>query len=254
MNDVVRIINIIQETYDTKTFIFSWSKDVIPGQFVMVWIPGIDEIPMSISGITKTFKSITVKAIGEATKKIHELLIGDYINIRGPYGNGFSIGSKNVLIVGGGIGTAAVMPVIAITGADTIIAARSSKEVIMSKVASDLVSNLWIATDDGSRGFHGNAVQLIKNKLKEKKYDYLIACGPEAMLFYTYKTCEEFGIRCQLSLERYIKCGVGLCGCCVIGGLRVCRDGPVFNNETIPKLFEFGIYKRDECGRLVRFG
>ena len=63
MSDVVTINNVIEEAYDTKTFIFDWDAEAKPGQFIMIWIPGIDEIPMSISGISEKTKSITVKAI-----------------------------------------------------------------------------------------------------------------------------------------------------------------------------------------------
>lgn len=253
MSDVVTIKSVIDEAYDTKTFVFDWSAEAKPGQFIMIWIPGMDEIPMSISGITETTKIITVKAIGEATRKLHEMVPGDRLKIRGPYGNGFNLDCGEKLIIGGGVGTAAVMPAIVATGADTIIAARSDKDVIMDEIASSNSDNVWIATDDGSRGFHGNAVQLMKEKVAEKHYDCVLACGPEVMLYFTYKACQELGLKCQLSLERYMKCGAGVCGCCVMDDSRICRDGPVFNEEQISKLTEFGVSKRDECGRIVKF-
>jgi len=253
MSEVVTIKSITEEAYDTKTFRFDWDAEVKPGQFIMIWIPGVDEIPMSVSGISDTEKSVTVKAIGDATKKIHELKVGDRLSIRGPFGNGFDLSSKNILIIGGGVGTAAIMPAVVQTGADTIIAARSDRDVIMDSIAGASSSNVWIATDDGSRGFHGNAVQLMKEKLALKKYDYVVACGPEVMLYFTFKACQELGQKCQLSLERYMKCGAGVCGCCVMDDQRVCKDGPVFTNEQIEKLTEFGVSKRDQCGRVVKF-
>ena len=253
MTDIVTIKSVVEEAYDTKTFTFGWDAETRPGQFVMVWVPGFDEIPMSISGMTADTKSITVKAIGEATREIHRLQPGDRLRIRGPFGNGFDVSDKNVLIIGGGVGTAAIMPAVAATGADTIIAARSDRDVIMEDVAEANAENVWIATDDGSMGFHGNAVQLMKEKVALKKYDCVLACGPEVMLWFTYKACEELGLRCQLSLERYMKCGAGVCGCCVMNDKRVCRDGPVFDNDQIKQLSEFGVSKRDECGRTVKF-
>ena len=126
----------IEESYDTKTFVFGWNEEVRPGQFVMVWVPGLDEIPMSVSGINARTKSITVKAIGEATRKIHELGVGDRIRIRGPYGNGFDLSRGEMLVVGGGVGTAAVIPAIVQSGADAIIAARTKDDVIMDDLAS----------------------------------------------------------------------------------------------------------------------
>lgn len=253
MSDVVVIERVVDECYDTKTFVFRWDADVRPGQFVMVWVPGVDEIPMSVSGIFGDEKSITVKAIGEATRALHQLKAGDRLRIRGPFGNGFDLRCGEMLVIGGGVGTAAIMPAVTSTGADTIIAARSDRDVIMENVASKHTDNLWIATDDGSRGFHGNAVQLMRERLAEKHYDCVLACGPEVMLWFTFKACEELGVECQLSLERYMKCGAGVCGCCVMDDARVCRDGPVFTREQISKLSEFGTSKRDACGRVVKF-
>ena len=253
MTDVVKICKITDECYDTKTFEFEWDAEVRPGQFVMVWVPGVDEIPMSVSRICGKTKGITVKAIGEATKALHQMSVGDALRIRGPYGNGFDLSKKDVLIIGGGVGTAAVMPAIEQTGADAIIAARSDRDVIMDGIAEKATPNLWIATDDGSRGFHGNAVQLMKEKLASKHYSCILACGPEVMLWFTFKACQELGVECQLSLERYMKCGAGVCGCCVMDDSRVCKDGPVFDTAKLSKLTEFGVSKRDECGRLVKF-
>ena len=253
MSDTVRIKQIIDEAYDTKTFVFDWDAEVRPGQFIMIWIPGTDEIPMSVSGISDTTKSITVKAIGDATKRLHEYKVGDRLTIRGPYGNGFDLSSRNVLIIGGGVGTAAIMPAVVETGADTIIAARSDRDLIMLDTARKHAANLWIATDDGSAGFHGNAVQLMNEKLKEKSYDYVISCGPEVMLYFMFKACQDADQDCQLSLERYMKCGAGVCGCCVMDDKRICKDGPVFTRDQIAQLTEFGVSRRDACGRVVKF-
>lgn len=253
MTDFVRIKKVVQECYDTKTFVFDWDAEAGPGQFIMVWIPGVDEIPMSISGINGMEKSITVKAIGDATKRIHEMREGDTLRIRGPYGNGYDLTRGEILIIGGGVGTASVMPAVVASGADTIIAARTHNDIIMDRTAEEHAKNLWIATDDGSRGFHGNAVQLMREKVAEKHYDCVVACGPEVMLWFTYQACKELGLDCQLSLERYMKCGAGVCGCCVMDDSRVCRDGPVFDMDRLSKLTEFGVSKRDECGRTVKF-
>lgn len=253
MSDVVVIREVVDECYDTKTFRFDWEAEARPGQFIMVWVPGVDEIPMSISGIDGISKSITVKAIGDATRAIHQLRAGDRLRIRGPFGNGFDLSKGELLIIGGGVGTAAIMPAVTATGADVIIAARSDRDVILDEVAGKHSGNVWIATDDGSRGFHGNAVQLMRERAAEKHYDCVVACGPEVMLWFTYKACQELGLECQLSLERYMKCGAGVCGCCVMDDSRICRDGPVFDSSKLAQLTEFGVSKRDECGRTVKF-
>jgi dihydroorotate dehydrogenase electron transfer subunit len=252
MSDVVRITAVRKESADTKTFEFKMPGKAIAGQFVMVWIPGVDEIPMSLSSVGDT-KSITVKAIGDATKALHELKKGDLLGIRGPYGSGFRVKKKDrVLAVGGGVGTAAVMPLIRDTGADTIIGARNKKEVIMEDEIKKYSKNVWVSTDDGSYGYHGNAVQLMKEKLTAGKYDIVVACGPEVMLYYAHKECVDLGIECQMSLERYMKCGAGLCGSCVVDGMRICEDGPVFDGKQISKLKEFGKIRRDPSGAKVK--
>ena len=250
MNDVVKIVSVKEENYDTKTISFEWNVKCKPGQFVMVWIPGVDEIPMSLSS-TEGLKSITVKAIGDATKELHKLKKNDDLHIRGPYGNGFKIPKKNILVVAGGVGMAAVMPVIRQTGCDVVFGGRTSKDVIFEKESSSF-SELSVSTDDGSRGFHGNAVQLAKQKFSERNYEMVIACGPEIMLYYLHKACAEEKIKCQLSLERYMKCGAGVCGACMMNENRVCMDGPVFTGDEISKMNEFGRSKRTASGNLIK--
>ena len=252
MTEFVKVVSTKVENYDTKTIEFEMQADARPGQFVMVWVPGAEEIPMSLSGTGKT-KSITVKAIGPSTKRFHEIEKGDTMRVRGPYGNGYSLEKgKKYLIIGGGVGTASIYPAVEETGADTIIGARSDKDVIFLEKAQKAASNVWISTDDGSMGFHGNAVQLMREKLKDNTYDCVIACGPPIMLKFLYLACVELGQKCQLSLERHMKCGSGACGCCVIDGLRVCKDGPVFTGEQVAKMPEFGTVRRDECGRIIK--
>jgi len=254
MSDTVRIVGIIDDSYDTKTFEFQWDEKTSPGQFIMVWVPGMEEIPMSLSK-TARIKSITVKKIGRDTQKLHELGLGAPMRIRGPYGKGFDLKkSKKMLMIGGGVGTAAVIPAVKETGADTIIGARTDKDLIMEEIAEKYAKNLWVSTDDGSKGFHGNAVQLMREKVSENGYDMVLACGPEIMQYHLYKACVDLGVDCQLSLERHMKCGAGVCGCCMIDDMRVCRDGPVFTKEQISNMKDFGVLKRDECGRRVRFG
>jgi dihydroorotate dehydrogenase electron transfer subunit len=252
MSDILRITGLRPESHDTRTFGFAMKGNAKAGQFVMVWIPGVDEVPMSLSSVGDV-KSITVKAIGEATAALHALKEGDLIGVRGPYGNGFSIGkNEKVLAVGGGVGIAALMPAIRANGIDVVIGARNKAEVIMEAEAKRYSKNVWVSTDDGSHGFKGNAVELAKDVLKRKKYDLVIGCGPEVMLYFLHKACAELGVKCQLSLERFMKCGAGLCGSCVMDGMRVCEDGPVFDSAQITKLKEFGRIRRDPAGAKVK--
>ena len=248
MSELCSIIGISKENYDTVTIEFRMDEKASPGQFVMVWTNGMEEIPMSLSK-TERIKSVTVKNIGPDTARLHELSIGDMLNIRGPYGHGFKLKKdRKYLIVAGGVGAAALIPAVKATGGDTIIGARTDKDIILEDRAEKYSKNVWFSTDDGSRGFHGNAVQLMTEKLQKKKYDCVLACGPEIMLYYLHKACIEAKIPCQISLERRMKCGAGVCGCCVMDGFCVCKDGPVFTGEQISDMKDFGKSIRDECG------
>jgi len=230
-----------------KEIIFERRDDAKAGQFYMVWLPGVDEFPMSISRIKNDERGIMVKVIGEGTKKLYEKDEGEKIWIRGPYGRGYS-NQENALIVAGGIGIASLLPLTEVIKDYTlIIGAKSVDELIRIDA-----KNIIYCTDDGSFGLKGTAVHIARKYMEERDFSIVYGCGPEPMLYALFKLCEEFGIKCQLSLERYMKCGIGLCGSCEIDGYLVCKDGPVFSSEELRKMESFGKFKRDESGRLLR--
>ncbi|MCX6650914.1 MAG: dihydroorotate dehydrogenase electron transfer subunit [Methanomassiliicoccales archaeon] len=252
--DTVTVASRTEEADGVVTLRFDWDAPAAPGQFVMVWIPGVDEIPMSLSYLG-TRKGVTVKNVGEATKALTSLKVGKRFVVRGPYGRGYHVPKEKVLVVGGGTGMASLLPAmerIAADEVDTAIGARNEKELLFEERSKKTSSNVRVSTDDGSKGFHGNAVQLAKEMMAEKKYDLVLGCGPEKMLFFLHKLCLEKKVHCQMSLERYMKCGAGLCGSCAIDGKRVCKEGPVFTGEELKGMKEFGKQRRDECGRAVR--
>ena len=108
-----------------------------------------------------------------------------------------------------------------------------------------------ISTDDGSKGYKGLASDLAKEEIAKEKFDQVLTCGPEIMMKKLYDICKN--IPFQASLERYMKCGFGICGQCCIGeGLRVCKEGPVFDGKTLKKIQDFGIYTRDASGRKIK--
>jgi len=246
----VRIDSRTEEAEGVVTLRFDWSAPASPGQFIMVWMPGVDEKPMSLSYLGDR-KGITVKNIGAATKALTSLQVGDKIIVRGPYGRGYHVPKGKILVVGGGTGMASLLPAMAripAAAVDTAIGARNEKELLFEERAKRTSSNVRVSTDDGSKGFHGNAVQLAKEMMSSTKYDMVLGCGPEKMLFFLHKLCLENAIPCQMSLERYMKCGGGLCGSCAIDGKRVCREGPVFTGDELREMKEFGRQRRDECG------
>jgi len=250
---IYEIVDAIKHDGIHKTLFFSCEncKKAEPGQFVMVWIPGIDEIPMSLSHIGK-IQGITVKKIGRATKSLYSMNIKDKIGVRGPYGKGFVKKGKKALFVAGGIGIASLLPLIKSYKGEkyVILAARNKNMLIFEKEIKNF-AELYISTDDGSLGFKGFATDLMKKLIKEHDFDIVYTCGPEKMMKKILDISIENGIEMQASLERYMKCGIGICDSCAIDGYKVCKDGPVFDRKILAKMKEFGKWKRDETGKKV---
>ena len=262
---IYKITKVIEEAKDTKTFVFSGSIDARPGQFVNVWIPGIDEKPFSISYQDDEKFAITSFAVGNFSKKLNESREGDKIGIRGPYGTGFTINGeiKNAVLVGGGCGTA---PLAFLANelrkrgikVDFVIGARSNDYIMYHERMKLAGAEVHIATDDGSAGFKGFSTELLDRLLakKSKNTDMIYSCGPEIMMKKVIDIADKHGKRCELSLERYMKCGFGICGqCCVDNlGIRVCKEGPVMGKEIVKQIFEFNKYKREASGKKVAYG
>ena len=261
---IVKVLRVKEETPTIKSLFFKddYCLKAKPGQFIMVWLPGVDEIPMSISRVgLKNGVSITVKLVGEATKKLHSMVRGDIFGVRGPYGNSFKIFRGKVLVVGGGVGMAPLLPLIqrlkAAGGKPTVIVgAKTGEELLFFREIRKIVGgkNVLAVTEDGSIGVKGLASEVLENLLrKDSGYKQIYACGPEPMLKKVLDLALKYEVQAQLSLERYIKCGVGLCGSCMVNGFRVCRDGPVFTSEVLAGVREFGVLRRESSGRIVRF-
>ncbi|HKL81262.1 MAG TPA: dihydroorotate dehydrogenase electron transfer subunit, partial [Desulfobacter sp.] len=210
--------------------------DFKPGQFVMVWIPGVDEKPYTISHYSPDRFGITVEAKGIFSKKAVSLGPGDKIGIRGPFGNGFNMGSdyKRVAVVAGGCGMAPLAPLVEAFQAGNgpeilLIQGARSKSFLL--YPDRFTANVEICTDDGSKGYKGFVTDILVQKIKELSaacvpgFDMVYACGPEIMMAKVFDLCEAHGIPCQVSLERYMRCGFGICGACVCGHAVVCMDG-----------------------------
>jgi dihydroorotate dehydrogenase electron transfer subunit len=254
---IVKIKRIITESPTVKTFIFDWEvKNEIPGHFMMVW-NFKDEKPMSLSIVDpiKNEIGISIRNVGEFTDQVHKLKKGDKLGLRGPYGRGFHISGSKILAVGGGIGMA---PIVAFTeeasriGVEVhvVSAAGTMNELLFSDRIKKSGAKLLTCTDDGSYGFCGFGTDLAENALLEDDYDMVVSCGPEIMMKKLFEMLERLKIPGQFSLERYMKCGMGLCGqCCVDDqGWRVCVEGPVFWTDELRMITEFGQFKRDASG------
>ena len=254
---VTKIIEIKKENSVVKTLLFGYPEKTIPGQFFMIWIPGIDEIPMSASYFDNGVKGITFKKVGEATRALFELKDGDKIGVRGPYGNGFKINEKRILFVGGGTGIATIAPAVKEAAnksiySTVVIGVKNKNELFFEDRLKKYGAEVHVSTDDGSKGYKGLASDLAVEILSDTKFDSVITCGPEIMMKKLFEICDS--IPFQASLERYMKCGIGICGqCCVGKGMRVCEEGPIFDGKTLKNIKDFGVFKRDAAGRKVRF-
>jgi dihydroorotate dehydrogenase electron transfer subunit len=242
----VTVVRVKQESPSVRTFFFDRPFTFSPGQFVMVWVPGTDEIPMALS----SENSITVQNVGDATAALFRVVTGGKLGIRGPFGNGFSQAEK-ILAIAGGVGAAPLLPLVRADCVMTLLlGARTENELLFVDLL-DECTDVLIATDDGSLGQKGFVTQLM-DELNLGAYDRIAVCGPEVMMRAVLAKVDEKGIahKTEFSLHRYMKCGVGVCGSCCIdpSGLRVCRDGPVFSGDKLLKS-EFGHYMRDASGR-----
>jgi len=274
----VAISNIKEECDHVSTLTFKMDvenkKQVSPrpGQFVMIWVPGVDEIPISLSEYDEKGNwSITVKDVGECTHALCTLKIGDYIGVRGPLGNGFNIPQDKDLqnmIIAGGIGFAPLKPLLLeLKKKEMQINLFSGAKMKEQMVFTNFCQNIqpdcdssYFCTDDGSFGEKGLVSEIFENIIKTFSKDKLkklrvFACGPEKMIFKIFKTCEKHDLLLQASLERVMRCGCGLCGLCVMDpiGLLVCKDGPVFSSQILRKMEDFGKNCRNFTGRKIPF-
>ena len=255
MHEIVDIQQSEEVGKGVRTLRFEYNHHVRPGQFFMVWLPGVDEIPMSASYCDGR-KGITVKEVGPATKALCDLRSGDKIGVRGPYGHGYTLHDGRILVVGGGTGMASLLPAIEAIGdptrVDVAIGARNVSELLFNDRARAASNNVRTSTDDGTNGHKGTAVDLVADMLLKERYDFVLACGPEKMMFYLLPLLQRHNVKCELSLERYMKCGAGLCGSCALDGKRVCVDGPVFTGEQGQRMIEFGKFRRNEAGQQIK--
>ncbi|WP_292367632.1 dihydroorotate dehydrogenase electron transfer subunit [Methanoregula sp. UBA64] len=242
----VTVTEIKTESPSVKTFYFDTEFAFTAGQFAMVWVPKTDEIPMAFSSAN----SITVQKVGDATETMFALAPGAPLGIRGPLGNGFSKGEK-MLAIAGGVGAAPLLPLARSDCVMTMLLGARTENELLFVDQLDESTDVLIATDDGSLGVHGYVTDLF-DEVNLSTYDRIAVCGPEPMMRAVLTRLDAKGslAKAEFSLHRYMKCGIGVCGSCCIDpdGLRVCRDGPVFNGEMLKKT-EFGHYLRDACGR-----
>ncbi|HLD07463.1 MAG TPA: dihydroorotate dehydrogenase electron transfer subunit [Candidatus Peribacterales bacterium] len=262
-----RIAKIVQETEHVKTFTFPLSFGAKPGQFVMTWLPGFDEVPMSIAMDDGEELKITFFDVGDMTKELFKLNEGDLVGLRGPFGTHYTWQKdQRLILMAGGYG-AAPMYFVANEAIkdnctiDFVVGARGKEHLLYLEEIKGLKNTtLHIATDDGSMGYKGYNTEVLEKLLNLNPSPSpnpisVFACGPEMMMKRISDICVAKKVDCAMSLERYMKCGYGLCGNCVVDplGIRLCIDGPVVKNEIVQNIAEFGKYHRDDLGKKHTF-
>jgi NAD(P)H-flavin reductase len=257
---------VTKETPDTFTLRVSREDDseqnpFHPGQFSMLWVFGVGELPISISGDPADRDQLvyTVRSVGKATHALVSQKPGTGIGIRGPFGIGWPMEAargRDVIIIAGGIGLAPLRPAIyeILRNRDrygrlvVLYGARSPRELLYRKElaawAQQPDTQVLVTVDYGGLGWHGHVgvvTTLFKYARLQPSKSVAMICGPEIMMRFVTRQLEEHGVTAAntyLSMERNMKCAAGFCGHCQYGPHFICKDGPVFPYTQIRPLLE----------------
>jgi dihydroorotate dehydrogenase electron transfer subunit len=266
---IVRNAHLTGKYYKLRLAAAKIARIAQPGQFVTLRVSeGYQPLlrrPFSIHRIVHSPQSIVQRkskdlkqecieilyeVVGKGTELLSKKKPGQYLDILGPLGKGFSVSdSRYSLLVGGGMGIAPLLFLAQRLIGQTakakhliplvLIGAKTKKQLLAQKEFASLGCSVKIATDDGSAGFNGQATDLLKHLLSRIKYreSSIYACGPELMLSKIAGIARQRNIPAQISLDEYMACGLGVCLGCMIktknGQKLVCRDGPVFDASEI---------------------
>ena len=255
----VQLRSVSRETADTVTLRMERPEgyDHGHGQFNMLSVPGIGDVPISIAGSRTGELEHTVRAVGKVTEALAALRPGAYLGLRGPYGTSWPVDEcrgKKVIIIAGGIGLAplrsAMLHMIEhpdeFPSTRLLYGTRSPDEILYNAEILGWMQSSHIAVhvtvDRGSPGWTGNigvVTKLLRRKHTPVDGRYLL-CGPEIMMRFALDELSSIGVppeNIYLSIERNMKCAVGMCGRCQYGPHFVCKDGPVFRYDQIKPIF-----------------
>jgi NAD(P)H-flavin reductase len=256
-----RVRNVRRETHDTSTlelrsgdgigrFLFS------AGQFNMMYVFGVGEVPMSITGHPGKSDSLvhTTRSVGAVTGAVCKLKRGDTVGIRGPFGSHWPMEEatgKDVILVAGGVGLAPLRPAVYQILSDrtkygkvaVLYGTRTPGDILYQKELEQWRSRLdmrvEITVDRAPTTWRGT-VGVVTSLLSKVSFDparaVAMICGPEVMMRFTVRELESRGVETKqiyISMERNMKCAVGFCGHCQFGPHFVCKEGPVFRYDRI---------------------
>jgi len=264
-----RVRRVQRETYDTFTIELDQANGVsglpfAPGQFNMIYLFGVGEVPISISGDPAQSKALvhTIRAVGTVTKPIVRLKRGDVLGVRGPLGSSWPVEEakgSDVVIVAGGIGLAPLRPALyyllshrASYGRVALLyGARTPEDLLYTRELEEwrgrFDMEVGVTVDAASGNWRGNVgvvTTLIPWARFEPSDTVAMVCGPEVMMRFTVQALQERGVAAEntfISMERNMKCAVGFCGHCQFGPTFICKDGPVFRCDRM----ELFLWKRE---------
>jgi NAD(P)H-flavin reductase len=233
--------------------------EFLPGQFNMLYAHGVGEAAISISGDSSEPGRLvhTIRAVGRVSEALTRLETGDPIGIRGPFGRGWPMEEaegKDVVVVAGGLGVAPLRPAIHLLlhareryrRVVLLVGMRGPKEILLQpdleRWRGKFDVELELTVDHAGPDWHGN-VGVVTTLIPRAEFDPVntvaLVCGPELMMRFAIADLARVGIpdhRIYLSMERNMKCAVGLCGHCQFSGSFVCKDGPVYSYDQVREL------------------
>lgn len=244
MASVVSIENITANIYDMVLECPQIASQAKAGQFVEVYTNSKEHLlarPISICEIKGNGLRLVFQVVGKGTEMFSNLKKGDSVKLLGPCGNGYNLKrDKTALLVGGGIGVPPLLEAVKQLGGGTVVLASRNKELsILKEDFEKAGAKIFVATDDGSLGFKGNAVELLRTE--GLTADVIYSCGPKIMLKFLTDYAIEKNMECQVSMEERMACGIGACVGCVVKikngddweHKKVCKDGPVFEGREV---------------------
>jgi len=237
------------------------SQPAQPGQFNMLYLPGIGEAAISISGLQSTSGVIvhTIRSVGSVTGAIGSLPLGTTLGMRGPFGSVWPLDrcvGRDVVLMGGGIGLAPLRPVVqeimrrrdAFGSVHLLIGARTPQDLLyQNEYSTWQAAGIDVETTVDRAGTNwsgqiGVATLLLERlQLTRPQQTALLTCGPEVMMLYAIRTALARGLSSHhiwLSLERSMNCAVGTCGHCQFGPHFICKDGPVLRYDQVEPFME----------------
>ncbi len=223
------------------------AKEAVPGQFVSLYCEERSRLlprPISICEIDKERSAIRLvyRLAGEGTKEFSALQTDDEVKVLGPLGNGFPLEGEHPIVIGGGIGVPPMLELAKSLSAKSTIVLGYRDEQLFLKEQFEDYGQVEITTDNGCVGVHGTVVDVLEQK--QITGDVIYACGPKPMLAAVKRYAMEHDIKCYVSMEERMACGIGACLGCVcqtkqedahshVHNTRVCKDGPVFLAEEV---------------------